>query len=63
MKNEIFQNRGRPQGNINKKGNREFSYFFVFSKICIFNPSLKSNLVNKVVTGKRDVEYNLAQVT
>ena len=29
----------------------------------IFNLSLKSNLVDKIVTGNRDVTYNLAQVT
>ena len=29
----------------------------------VFDPSLKSNLVNKIVTGNRDVTYDLAQVT
>ena len=30
---EIFQSRGRPQGNINKKDNREFSQFYLPARI------------------------------
>ena len=62
MKNVIFQNRGRPQGNVNKNENRDFSKK-TKTDFFIFNRSLKSNLVNKVVTGNWDVTYNLAQVT
>ena len=35
----------------------------VFFQNINFYPSVKSNLVNKIVTGKWDVTYNLAKVT
>ena len=56
----VFQNRSRPQGNIKKKKIGKFQN--LQKKTHIFNLSLKSNLVNKIVTGW-DVRSNLARIT